>query len=369
MIRKLVVYTTTVVCLLCPQVKANQHSVSTVKESIVKQSLELGIDPALALSIAKSESGFRHEARSAHGAVGVFQLMPSTAKRLGVNPYYLSGNIKGGLMYYKNMYNIFGSTELALAAYNAGPKIVKRYNKVPPFRETKRFVSSIMTEYNHQKKNPDPSITKLKNGSNKGVNKSNNIVKVSNVTPKPVATENLETKPNLTQVIADKPEHIAVEHKVVAKPLLIAKVEPKVMEHKIVAKPVVAAKIEPKVTLKPLVAIKTESNLKVNPKPVVAQKVEPKVAEHKIVSKQIVTMKAEPKAAVKPIVATKTELKVNPKPVVAQKVAAKIAPKPVIAVKPEHKVVEHKVISKQIITEKTGSKTPIRSVIPTQGVV
>jgi len=163
MIRKLVVFTITVVCLLCPQVRANQHSVSNVKESIVKHSLELGIDPALALSIAKSESGFRHEARSRGGAVGVFQLMPSTARRLGVDPYCLSGNIKGGLMYYKKMYNMFGSTELALAAYNAGPGVVKRYKRVPPIGETKRFVSNIMREYNRQKTNPDPAIVKAKN--------------------------------------------------------------------------------------------------------------------------------------------------------------------------------------------------------------
>lgn len=180
MIRKLVVFTITVVCLLCPQVRANQQSVSTVKESIVKHSLELGIDPALALSIAKSESGFRHEARSRGGAVGVFQLMPSTAKRLGVNPYCLSGNIKGGLMYYKRMYSMFGSTELALAAYNAGPGVVKRYKKVPPIGETKRFVSNIMSEYNRQKSNPDPAIVKVKN-INTGINTSTTAVKPANL--------------------------------------------------------------------------------------------------------------------------------------------------------------------------------------------
>ena len=164
MIRKLVFVTMTIVFLLCPQVQANQHSVTKVKESIVKCSLELGIDPALALSIAKSESGFRHEARSSCGAVGVFQLMPSTAKRLGVNPYYLSDNIKGGLMYYKKLYNMFGSTEVALAAYNAGPGIVKKYNnKVPPIGETKRFVSNIMNEYSRQKSTPDQAIVNVKN--------------------------------------------------------------------------------------------------------------------------------------------------------------------------------------------------------------
>lgn len=167
MIRKLVLLTITIVFLLCPQVEANQQNVSTVKESIVKHSLELGIDPALALSIAKSESGFRHEARSSYGAVGVFQLMPSTARRLGVDPYCLSGNIKGGLMYYKKLYNMFGSTELALAAYNAGPGVVKKYNKVPPIGETRRFVSNIMTEYQRQKTNPDPAIVKVRNNAKK----------------------------------------------------------------------------------------------------------------------------------------------------------------------------------------------------------
>lgn len=163
MIRQLVLYTMTIVLLLCPKVNASQHSVTTVKETIVKHSLELGVDPALALSIAKSESGFRHEARSRHGAVGVFQLMPSTAKRLGVNPYYLSDNIKGGLMYYKRLYSMFGSTELALAAYNAGPGTVSKYKSIPPIGETRHFVSNIMQEYSRQKINPDPAILKVKN--------------------------------------------------------------------------------------------------------------------------------------------------------------------------------------------------------------
>lgn len=165
MIRKLVLVTMTIVSLLCPPVKANQHSVSKVKESIVKTSIELGIDPALALSIAKTESGFKHDSRSSHGAVGVYQLMPSTAKKLGVNPYYLSDNIKGGLMYYKRLYNMFGSTELALAAYNAGPGAVKRSGGVPRIGETRHFVSKIMREYNRQKVNPEPALVKARKGN------------------------------------------------------------------------------------------------------------------------------------------------------------------------------------------------------------
>jgi soluble lytic murein transglycosylase-like protein len=133
-------------------------NVNTVKAAIVKHSIEMGVDPAIALSIAKTESGFRQEARSSHGAVGVFQLMPSTARRMGLNPYLLDDNIKGGIMYYKSMYKMFGSMELALAAYNAGPANVKKYRAVPPFAETKRFVAKITADYRMYKANPDASM-------------------------------------------------------------------------------------------------------------------------------------------------------------------------------------------------------------------
>lgn len=137
--------------------QANATDVNTVKATIVKHSIEMGVDPAIALSIARTESGFRHDLRSAHGAVGVFQLMPATAKRMGLNAYSLNDNVKGGIMYYKSMYKMFGSMELALAAYNAGPGNVKKFNnKVPPYAETKRFIAQIMKDYNNLKANPDP---------------------------------------------------------------------------------------------------------------------------------------------------------------------------------------------------------------------
>ena len=88
--------------------------------------------------------------------------MPSTARRMGLNPYSLNDNIRGGIMYYKMMYKMFGSVELALAAYNAGPGNVKKYKAVPPFAETKRFVSRIMADYNRQKVNPDPAVLNAK---------------------------------------------------------------------------------------------------------------------------------------------------------------------------------------------------------------
>ena len=160
MFRKVVL---TVVALMTLTVTNTNAAINedVIKETIVKHSMEMGVDPALALSIAKKESGFRHEIRSAHGAVGVFQLLPSTANKMGYNPYYLSENIKAGLTYYKMMYKMFGSTELALAAYNAGPGNVKRYGgQIPPYRETKRFVNVIMQDYRDLKNNPDPIIAK-----------------------------------------------------------------------------------------------------------------------------------------------------------------------------------------------------------------
>ena len=173
--KKLLLLTFTLVCIVFTQAQANAADVNSVKATIVKHALELGVDPAIALSIARTESGFRHEARSAHGAVGVFQLMPSTARRMGLNPYSLNDNIRGGIMYYKKMYNMFGSVELALAAYNAGPGNVKRYKAVPPYGETRRFVSKIMTDVNRQKHNPDPIVVKVKNNHAQAVAASKSI--------------------------------------------------------------------------------------------------------------------------------------------------------------------------------------------------
>ena len=172
MTRKVFIYVFTVLFMLVGfPLKSAAQAVSkvTIKELIVKHSIEMGLDPAIALSIAKAESGFCHEKKSRYGAIGVFQLMPATAKRMGYNPYHIHENIKGGITYYKMMYKMFGSMELALAAYNAGPGNVKKYKGIPPFSETRKFVSSIMSSYNNLKNNPDPVIAQY-NSSVKDIN-------------------------------------------------------------------------------------------------------------------------------------------------------------------------------------------------------
>lgn len=103
-----------------------------------------GIDPGLLEAVAWQESRGRMNAVSAKGALGVMQLMPSTAAELGVNPGDLADNIRGGALYLRRQIDRFGSVPLALAAYNAGPGAVMRYGGIPPYRETRDYVAKIM---------------------------------------------------------------------------------------------------------------------------------------------------------------------------------------------------------------------------------
>ena len=137
---------------LCIYFTCNTFAITTheVKQNIIKQAKSMGVEPEIVLSIAKVESGFRQNIKSSGGHVGVFQLSPATAKNMGYDPYKLDENIKAGITYYKNMYNKFGSIELAVAAYNSGPVAVSRNkNQIP--KKSRPFVSKIMRNYKHYK--------------------------------------------------------------------------------------------------------------------------------------------------------------------------------------------------------------------------
>lgn len=106
-----------------------------------------GISSRLLRAVAKAESNFNPRAVSHAGAMGVMQLMPSTAKNLGVaDPYDARQNIMGGAKYLKENLDKFGDVRLALAAYNAGPGAVQKYGGVPPYSETQNYVKKIMAD-------------------------------------------------------------------------------------------------------------------------------------------------------------------------------------------------------------------------------
>lgn len=105
-----------------------------------------GVPTDLFFKLIKQESNWRTNARSHKGAIGLAQLMPGTARALGVDPHDPAQNLEGGARYLSMQYRKFRSWRLALAAYNAGPEAVERYNGVPPYRETQNYVRRILGE-------------------------------------------------------------------------------------------------------------------------------------------------------------------------------------------------------------------------------
>jgi soluble lytic murein transglycosylase-like protein len=114
---------------------------------IASMSQTHGVDPMLVRALIQVESGYQPKARSTKGAMGLMQLMPSTAKEYNVrNPYEPKANIEAGIKHLKALIDRFGGgVELALAAYNAGEGAVKKFNGVPPYRETRDYVSRILS--------------------------------------------------------------------------------------------------------------------------------------------------------------------------------------------------------------------------------
>ena len=116
-----------------------------VSRELIGAAAAFDLSPALLEAVAWRESGLRQHAVSPAGAAGVMQLMPATARELGIDRFDLRQNVFGGAAYLSKMVNQFGGDlTLGLAAYNAGPQAVRRWGGVPPYAETRNYVAAIL---------------------------------------------------------------------------------------------------------------------------------------------------------------------------------------------------------------------------------
>ena len=132
---------------VAPSVKPAPTPAQLLEKAAVKH----GLRPEFVASVARAESAMRQEAVSPKGAIGLMQLMPETAKELGVDPNDAEQNAEAGARYLKQLLLKYAGSKdpvrMALAAYNAGPGAVDRYGNIPPYSETQVYVERVLRKY------------------------------------------------------------------------------------------------------------------------------------------------------------------------------------------------------------------------------
>lgn len=119
-----------------------------LKEIIAEAAAQTGLPAGLIDAVIRTESGYRPRAVSHVGARGLMQLMPGTAREVGcIDAFDPRQNVLGGARYLRKMYDMFGNLRLAVAAYNAGPGAVRKHGRVPPYRETLRYVDTVLSRF------------------------------------------------------------------------------------------------------------------------------------------------------------------------------------------------------------------------------
>ncbi len=152
---------------LKPRSKLSANSAASYDDLLIEAAIQQGLEPEFVRSVARIESNLRQDAVSNKGAIGLMQLMPGTASLLGVDAHDAADNVLGGARFLRELllkYN--GDPALALAAYNAGPGAVQKYNGVPPYLETRKYIIRVLQEYKKLQDNKAKTVASTPSATN-----------------------------------------------------------------------------------------------------------------------------------------------------------------------------------------------------------